>query len=157
MSLSHFAALTSIQRRATRECVCVFEHASRCMSMRSLRRCTSGASIPAAPLLSQDVSECRMWDEDISNSFWGCCCCLHTREEDRERGGGGGNAPQVLQRDHQKLWSGAAKPLSMSHMDSLEFTESCWESNACSFTQYLARRSQCSAAASDQRHWFIYW
>lgn len=49
------------------------------------------------------------------------------QEKKTERGGGGGNAPQVLQRDHQKLWSGAAKPLSMSHMDSLEFTQSCWD------------------------------
>lgn len=45
----------------------------------------------------------------------------------RPREGEKENAPQVLQRDHQKLWSGAAKPLSMSHMDSLEFTESCWD------------------------------
>lgn len=47
--------------------------------------------------------------------------------QEKKTEGGGGNARPVLQRDHQKLWSRAAKPLSMSRMDSLEFTESCWD------------------------------
>lgn len=146
MPLSHLQCSPPSSKSHRRVCLSMHVHKRLCL-------CTSGVNIPAVRLLSQDLSARRMWDENISYSFWGCCCCLCKRKEGKKVPPSPAERPPEAPVPRGCATERESCALTGVHRVPL----GCNICNLTHWADYLARRIQCSAAVSDDRHRFIHW